>query len=80
MFVKKENRGKGIAKMILFELETWAKGFGYNKSVLETGNKQFDAIKLYNYLGYNKIVNFGQYIDKSNSVCMIKYLNNNMNN
>src|SRR6478735_11879046 len=53
MYTKPENRGKGIASLILKELETWANELGYKSCVLETGKKQPEAIKLYKSNGYD---------------------------
>jgi putative acetyltransferase len=72
MFVKPENRGKGISKHILKELEKWAAEKGYTKFILETGVKQLEAIGLYNSFGYKQIENYGQYVGKPLSVCMSK--------
>ena len=74
MYTLPESRGKGIAKAILMELETWAKEEGYTTSILETGYLQFDAIGLYQKLGYEITDNFGQYIGVANSVCMKKII------
>lgn len=74
MFVKHENRGVGLSKQILAELEEWAAQLGYAKSILETGIGQTEAIGLYESSGYNRIKNFGQYAGISNSVCFGKAL------
>ena len=74
MFVPLENRGKGVASLILKELENWAKELGNEKCVLETGYKQPEAIRLYEKNGYIKIPNYGQYIGMNNSVCFEKML------
>lgn len=74
MYTLPEYRGKGVAKTILNELESWAKEEGYSISILETGHKQVDAIGLYQKLGYQIIENFGQYAGIENSVCMRKIL------
>lgn len=74
MFTLPEHRGKGIAKAILTELETWAKEENYTTSILETGFLQLDAIGLYQKLGYKIIENFGQYSGVANSVCMKKII------
>jgi GNAT superfamily N-acetyltransferase len=76
MFVTPENRGSGIAKMILQELEKWAIEKGYRKAVLETGVKQYEAIAFYTKLGYQRMDNYGQYTGNSNSLCMSKDLFN----
>ena len=72
MFVPLESRGKGIASIVLGELETWASELGYEKCILETGLKQPEAIRLYEKNGYAKIPNYGQYIGMDNSVCFEK--------
>ena len=74
MFVKPENRGQGISKSILSELEKWAKEEGFKYSILETGIKQFEACGLYKKFGYEIIENYGQYIDMPHSLCMKKSL------
>jgi putative acetyltransferase len=72
MFVKPENRGKGIGLKILRELELWAAELKYSATILETGKKQPEAIRLYQKAGYTIIKNFGQYENVENSVCMTK--------
>lgn len=74
MFTLPEKRGKGLASKILNELETWAKELGYEKTILETGKRQTEAVALYNKCGYNVIPNYGQYIGVDNSVCFEKVL------
>jgi len=74
MFTLPEKRGKGLASIILKELETWTKELGYEKTVLETGKRQTEAVALYNKCGYNIIPNYGQYIGIENSVCFEKEL------
>lgn len=74
MYTLPKYRGKGIASMILQELELWAKEEGFTSSILETGFMQIDAIGLYKKLGYEITENFGQYIGVENSVCMRKII------
>ena len=76
MFVRPENRGRGIAGQILTELETWAKELNYSECILETGIKQPEAIRLYQKGGYEKIPSYGQYLNVENSVCMKKLIRN----
>lgn len=47
MFTLPEKRGKGLASTILKELETWTKELGYEKTILETGKRQTEAVALY---------------------------------
>lgn len=75
MFVRAENRGRGIAGQILAELETWAKELNYSECILETGIKQPEAIRLYQKGGYEKIPSYGQYLNVETSVCMRKSIN-----
>jgi GNAT superfamily N-acetyltransferase len=72
MFVLPENRGKGIATLVLKELELWAMELNFNKCILETGKKQPDAINLYKKNGYKIIPNYGQYRGVENSICFEK--------
>ena len=74
MFVPLKNRGKGIASFVLKELEKWTKELGYKKCVLETGEKQPEAIRLYTKNNYNLIPNYGQYAGVDASKCFEKYL------
>lgn len=72
MFVSSDKRGKGIAKNILAELETWAKELNYKKCVLETGKRQVEAVKFYHKCKYKVIPNYGQYTVMENSICFEK--------
>lgn len=74
MFVPLEKRGKGIASIILKELEIWTKELGYGKCILETGEKQPEAIRLYKKNDFIIIKNYGQYAEIENSVCFEKEL------
>jgi putative acetyltransferase len=74
MYVPPEHRGKGIATMILLELEKWATELSCTKCVLETGKRQQEAIRLYTKNGYTLIPNYGQYAGMENSVCFEKGL------
>ncbi len=74
MFVRLENRGKGIAVEILNELETWAIEKSFKFAVLETGFNQPEAIRLYEKSGYEIIPNYGQYAGVENSLCLKKIL------
>lgn len=74
MFVKYTERGQGIAHKILSELELWATENGFSHTILETGDKQHEAIALYKKLGYTITENYGQYSDLAASICMRKEL------
>ena len=72
MYVLPQHRNKGIAAEVLQALELWAKDEGNKATVLETGLKQPEAIRLYEKNGYTRIPNYGQYAGVENSVCMKK--------
>jgi GNAT superfamily N-acetyltransferase len=74
MYVAPEYRGKQVAQKILKELEVWAKELGYKSCVLETGNRQIEAVKFYHKCNYNVIENYGQYRGMENSICFEKKL------
>ncbi len=74
MFVLPENRGKGVANLILKELEVWATELENKIAILETSIKLKAAIGLYKKSGYIPIKNYGQYIGVESSYCMKKFL------
>jgi putative acetyltransferase len=74
MFVFPAHRGRHIAAMILSELHTWAKELSYTHAVLETANRQPEAIALYQKAGYQLIENYGQYAGMKDSICIKKTL------
>lgn len=74
MYVPLEHRSKGLATVVLKELEKWAVELGYHHLILETGIRQPEAIRLYTKNGYKSIPNYGQYQGVSSSVCFEKHL------
>lgn len=74
MFVPPTKRGKGIASIILNELESWSNELNCKTCILETLKTKSDAIRLYEKNGYKIIPNFGQYENLENSVCFEKML------
>lgn len=74
MYVSLSSRQKGIASLVLKELENWTLELYYKKCILETGLKQPEAIQLYIKNGYMQIANYGQYDGIENSVCFEKKL------
>ncbi len=74
MFTAVTARKKGIASMILSELEKWASELGYHKCILETGINQNEAIGLYPRNGYQLTENYGQYAGVEKSLCFEKLL------
>lgn len=74
MFVTPEHRGNGVATAVLKELELWTVELGFKKCILETGERQPEAIGLYAKNKYHRIPNYGQYANVLTSVCFSKEL------
>ncbi len=74
MFVRPAFRGRGIARAILAALHAEARRRGYMSAVLETGQRQPEAIALYESEGYERIDPFGPYVGIDISVCFRKTL------
>jgi putative acetyltransferase len=74
MYVPLEQRNKGIASLVVSELEKWAIELGFYHLILETGIRQPEAIRLYTKNGYQSIPNYGQYQGVVSSVCFAKQL------
>jgi putative acetyltransferase len=72
MFVRPENRGTGVSTAILDRLEEYARERGLDRLVLETGDRQPDAVRFYQRQGYTRIPNFGHYVDSAISLCFGK--------
>lgn len=72
MYVIPERRGTGISIAILLALESQARARGWDRVVLETGDRQPDAMRLYEREGYTRIPNFGYYADSELSICYEK--------
>ena len=74
MFVQADHRGRGIASVILSELEKWSMELHCFTTKLETGKRQQAAIRLYMARGYDRIPNYGPYKGVENSLCFEKSL------
>jgi GNAT superfamily N-acetyltransferase len=74
MYVAPGFRGTGVASGILSSLEAYGRERGWERLVLETGNRQPDAIKFYEREGFARIPNFGYYADSAISLCYEKAL------
>jgi putative acetyltransferase len=72
MYVVPERRGTGVSTALLSALEGEARGRGWDRLVLETGDQQPDATRLYEREGYSRIPNFGYYADSDLSICYEK--------
>lgn len=74
MYVVPGARGRGLARALLAELELTAKRAGYRRLILETGQRQPEAIALYRSSGYTEVAKFGHYAQAPLSVHLGKSL------
>lgn len=63
MYTVPSHRGRGVAMAVLRAVEESARSAGMRRVVLETGDRQPEAIALYERRGYARIPNFGYYRD-----------------
>ena len=77
MYVAESARRKGVGRVLLAELERMAGGFGYHILRLETGNRQPEAVALYESCGFLQIPAFGKYIGNPVSICYEKAVTRN---
>ncbi|RSM48550.1 GNAT family N-acetyltransferase [Actinoplanes sp. ATCC 53533] len=61
MFTMPAARGRGVAGRVLAAIEESARERGRKRVILETGDKQPEAIGLYLKRGYERIEDFGYY-------------------
>jgi GNAT superfamily N-acetyltransferase len=74
MYAVPQMRGRGYARRLLAALEDAARNMGYVALRLETGNRQPEAIRLYESAGYRHVEPFGIYVGRQRSVCFEKQL------
>jgi GNAT superfamily N-acetyltransferase len=74
MYVLPELRGRGLGRRLLVELEAEARRLGYRGVVLETGDRQPEAVALYESSGYERIPCYPPYDSRALSLCFEKRL------
>jgi putative acetyltransferase len=74
MYVRPDQRGRGIGRRVLAALEAEARALGLRRIVLETGVRQAAALGLYETAGYVRVAAYGEYVSSPLSVCMAKDL------
>ena len=74
MYVRPAFQRRGLARLILTELERTAAEAGITRLVLETGLEQPEGIALYRSAGYEDIPAFGYYAGEPLSVHLGKVL------
>ena len=70
MYVVPESRGHGLGRALLVALEEEAGRLGYAGIVLETGDRQPEALGLYESAGYERMPTcYGIYATRALSIC-----------
>lgn len=64
MYTAPAARGRGVARRVLAAVEDSARAHGRRRLILETGDRQPEAVGLYTSCGYELIDNFGYYRDE----------------
>jgi GNAT superfamily N-acetyltransferase len=74
MFTTRAARGRGVARAVLAAIENSARADGLRRVILETGDRQPEAITLYESSGYVRIDDFGYYKDEEGVLSYAKDL------
>jgi GNAT superfamily N-acetyltransferase len=76
MYVAPAARGRGLSRVVLAELETSARAAGLDWLVLETGQPQTSAVRLYRTSGYIEVdgTAYGHYLGEPDVVHLGKSL------
>jgi GNAT superfamily N-acetyltransferase len=74
VFVAPDARGRGLSRVLMAEAEQIAREHRAASLVLQTGDRQPDAVSLYRSIGYRAVDVFPPYDIISNSLCFEKAL------
>lgn len=75
VIVLAEARGRGIGTLLMAELDEAARAGGARRIILQTGDRQPDAVRLYERTGYTPIPVFEPYVEAiPSSLCFEKVL------
>lgn len=72
MYTRPEERGSGVARTLMAELERAASEHGRSRILLETGDRLSRAMRFYEALGYTRIPPYGKHVDHPWCVCFEK--------
>jgi GNAT superfamily N-acetyltransferase len=73
VFVLPTHRGTGLSKLLMSSIEDVARELGETHLRLQTGEKQVEAIALYEAIGYTPIPPYGPYV-AMDVPCFVKVL------
>jgi len=74
MFTAKAARKRGLGRRMLIAIEDSARAAGCRRLILETGDRQPEAIALYETAGYARIEDFGYYKHEPDVLSFAKVL------
>jgi GNAT superfamily N-acetyltransferase len=74
MYVEPAFRRRGIAALLLAELERTAAAAGHRQLLLNSGDRQPEALALYACAGYTPVAGYGIYADSPEAVFLGKHL------
>jgi GNAT superfamily N-acetyltransferase len=72
MYVAPEQRGSGVSGALLAAAEQAARALGVRRIILQTGDRQPEAVRLYQKAGYSPIPIFPPYQGVAFSLCFAK--------
>jgi GNAT superfamily N-acetyltransferase len=78
MYVEPAFRRRGIAALVLAELERSAAAAGHRHLLLNSGDRQPEALALYARAGYTPVVGYGVYADSPGAVFLGKDLDSDL--
>ena len=74
MYVEPDFRRRGLSRLLLAELERTAAAAGHTSLVLNSGDRQPEALALYAREGYTPVAGYGVYADSPEAVFLGKVL------
>jgi len=74
MYVAPQARRRGVAETVLARLEATAAAAGHRRVVLNSGDRQPEALALYARAGYTPVAGYGVYADAPGAVFLGKQL------
>ncbi|MFC7386777.1 GNAT family N-acetyltransferase [Sphaerisporangium rhizosphaerae] len=74
MYVAPSHRGSGVARALLAAAEEAARALGAPRIILQTGDRQPDAVRVYEREGYTRVPIFPPYESLDYSLCFEKAL------
>ena len=72
VYVAPAARGTGVSRLLMAELERIAAERGARRLILQTGDRQPEAVTLYERIGYTRIPIYAPYLELSFSQCFEK--------